>query len=77
MGSTAYGSLIIDSELNIVGFNKDMEALYLGIMAGEKCYNILAKNNKQCAFDIYDISSFFFGQARIIIIRDKIHTRMK
>lgn len=49
MGSTAYGSLIIDSELNIVGFNKDMEALCPEIKAGEKCYDVLAKNNKQCA----------------------------
>ena len=49
MGNTAYGSLIIDSELNIVGFNKDMEALYPEIKAGDKCYNLLANNNKQCA----------------------------
>ena len=48
MGSIAYGSLIIDSEFNIVGFNKDMEDLCPGISTGKKCFEVLAKNNKPC-----------------------------
>ena len=49
MGNSLFGSLIIDSELNIVGFNKDMETLFPNIITGEKCYKILAENNKPCA----------------------------
>lgn len=49
MGSSLFGSLIIDSELNIVGFNKDMEMLYPGIGIGKKCYEVLPKNNKPCS----------------------------
>ena len=49
MGNSIFGSLIIDSELNIVGFNKDMETLFPNIITGEKCYKILAENNNPCA----------------------------
>ena len=49
MNKALFGSLIVDHELNIVGFNKDMEALYPAISAGEKCYEVLAEGHKPCA----------------------------
>ena len=49
MDNAIFGSLIIDHELNIVGFNKDMATLYPNITAGEKCYKVLAENHKPCA----------------------------
>ena len=49
MNKALFGSLIVDHELNIVGFNKDMEALYPAISAGEKCYEVLAEGHKACA----------------------------
>lgn len=49
MESTFSGSIIIDSKLNIIGFNKDMEVLFPRVRTGEKCYSILAENSKPCA----------------------------
>ena len=37
MRDTFLGSIIIDSQLNIIGFNKDMETLFPKICKGEKC----------------------------------------
>lgn len=49
MSDALFGSLIIDSELNIVGFNKDMETLFPKINTGEKCYRVLSENGKPCS----------------------------
>ena len=49
MSDALFGSLIIDSELNIVGFNKDMETLFPKINTGEKCYKVLSENGKPCS----------------------------
>ena len=49
MGSLLSGSLIIDSDLNIIGFNRDMETLFPKIRTGEKCYSLLVAGTKPCA----------------------------
>lgn len=48
MGSLLSGSLIIDANLNIIGFNRDMETLFPKIQTGEKCYSLLVEGNKPC-----------------------------
>ena len=48
MRDTFLGSIIIDSQLNIIGFNKDMETLFPKICHGEKCYSVLAEGSTPC-----------------------------
>ena len=48
MRDTFLGSIIIDSQLNIIGFNKDMETLFPKICKGEKCYSVLAEGSTPC-----------------------------
>ena len=48
MRDTFLGSIIIDSQLNIIGFNKDMETLFPKICKGKKCYSVLAEGSVPC-----------------------------
>ena len=43
------GIYIIDSEYNIVGFNKTAEEIYPMLRKNEKCYKVLMNGEKPCA----------------------------